>query len=169
MRYVPAFCCTAVANSGLRVAAQMMTLTAPVLKRTDTDVSELDSMPTPALTRQNTEVSERATPPPSTPAEELGPLELGSSTKDAALGIKKVKITAWNGWEARLKLEEREKKRVRRARSSMSMEDDTLEGRPLLRRASTRGKLAQLPSLPLDILFEVRLALLNKFSSSMPS
>lgn len=130
---------------------------APALKRTDTDVSELESMPTPALTRQNTGVSEISTPPPSTPAEEEEKaIAHGVSSKSAESSTKKLKITACNAWEARHKLEERESKRVRRARSSVSLEEDVAESRPLIRRASTRGKLAQLPSLPLDILFEVR-------------
>ncbi|KAJ3547971.1 hypothetical protein NMY22_g1456 [Coprinellus aureogranulatus] len=106
---------------------------APALQRTDTSVSELDSMPTPALTRQNTELSEPSTPPPSTPtAEEDEPLASNSKSKDLDPGTgKKLKITASNGWEARWKLEEREmRKRVKRARSSMSLEE---EGRPLLR------------------------------------
>lgn len=57
-----------------------------------------------------------------------------------------------------MKLEdrEREKKRVKRARSTTSLGEEGLEGSQILRRPAKRGKLAELPSLPLDILFEVR-------------
>ncbi|TEB32583.1 hypothetical protein FA13DRAFT_1731785 [Coprinellus micaceus] len=135
-----------------------MTNPSPLTRTGTLDTVETTSAP--SLTRQNTEVSvsECSTPPPGTPHTTGRTVEgEDPSSKNPNSGQGKLKITACNGWEARMKLEdrEREKKRVKRARSTTSLREESLEGSQVLRRPAKRGKLAELPSLPLDILFEI--------------